>query len=237
MSPNVSVANPGRTMARVTGGLYLAFILASFLADVFGHTGISDVDLTYQTLTNDPEQFALGLVFALASALLFVLAAWGLYVILEPVNRNLALLFLVLNAIGVAIQVASYVPLILAMHSADASSFTDAFSPTEVEGLQRLFIDVYKSSFVMAQLFFGAWLFPLGYLVYCSGFLPRVLGALLVLDGVAVFFWLIQEFLLPEHSALAYPGLVVSFVAEVGLALWLLVRGIDTAAEPPGLPD
>jgi Domain of unknown function (DUF4386) len=231
MTPNVIVEIPRRTMARVTGGLYLAFVLASFLADVFGHIGISDVDLTYQTLTTDSQQFAVGLVFALASALLFVLAAWGLYVLLRPVNANLALLFLMLNAIGVAIQVASYIPLIFAMLSTDAPGFAGAFSPIQIEGMQRLSIDVYELSFVTAQLFFGTWLFPLGYLVYRSGFLPGFLGVLLILDGFAVLFWLVQEFLLPGNPALSYPGLALSFVAEVGLGLWLLVRGVDVVAD------
>jgi hypothetical protein len=221
-------------MARVTGGLYIAFVAAMTLADVFGHFGIGDVDQAYEVLTTDPWQFAVGLVFGLLSAFLFVMAAWGLYVLLRPANQDLALLFLVLNAIGVAVQVASYFPLIFAALSTHGSGFTEAFPAAQVEALQLLSFDLYKLSFVAAQLFFGAWLFPLGYLVHKSGFLPRFLGVLLVLDGIAVVLWFLQGMLLPDYPAISYPGLALSFVAEVGLALWLLLKGIDVAADASG---
>ena len=59
-----------------------------------------------------------------------------------------------------------------------------AYSAAQLEGLAYLSINVYKTGFVTAQLFFGTWLFPLGYLVYKSGSLPRFLGVLLMLDGI-----------------------------------------------------
>jgi hypothetical protein len=58
-----------------------------------------------------------------------------------------------------------------------------------------------------------------------------------MLDGVGVLIWFLQALLLPAHPAITYPGLAVSFIAEVGLALWLLVKGvkvIDPGAGPPG---
>lgn len=65
------------------------------------------VDQVYQAIVTNAGSFRLALVVALISAFLFVMAAWGLYVLLRPVNEQLALLFLLLNAIGVAIQCAS----------------------------------------------------------------------------------------------------------------------------------
>jgi len=111
-----------------------------------------------------------------------------------------------------------------------------AFPAAQRDGLPYLSIDVYKTGFVTAQLFFGAWLFPLGYLVYKSGFLPRFLGVLLVLDGIAVLIWFHQALLLPDYPAIRYPGLVVSFVAELGLALWLLVKGVKVVDSGAGQP-
>ena len=237
MSSSATVEIPRKPLARITGGLYLAFVLALVLADEFAHIAVGDVDLAYEALTTDSTQFTVGLTFALLSAFLFVMAAWGLYVLLRPVNRELALLFLLLNAIGVAIQVASYVPLILAMLATEASTFTGAFSMAQIEGLQRLSFDVQKLSFLTAQLFFGAWLFPLGYLVYKSGFLPKFLGVLLILDGFAIILWFFQGMLLPDYPALSTPGLALSFVAEVGLGLWLLFKGIKDVADAPALAD
>ena len=68
---------------------------------------------------------------------------------------------------------------------------------------------------------------PLGYLVFRSGFLPKALGVLLMLDCLAVFVWFFQFFFLPSLPAISYTCYAVSFVAEVSLTLWLLIKGIE----------
>jgi Domain of unknown function (DUF4386) len=224
-------------MARITGGFYLAYILASVLATMLANIGLGDAQQVYQAIVTNEGSFRLGLVVALVTGFLFLVTAWGLYVLLRRVNKNLALLFLLLNAVGVAIQGASMLFLVSAMLQGDGASHMQAYSAAQLEGLALLSINVYKAGFVTAQLFFGTWLFPLGYVVYKSGLLPRFLGVLLMLDGVAVLIWFLQALLLPDYPAIRAPGLVVSFIAEVGLALWLLVKGVkvvDSGAVLPG---
>ncbi len=160
------------------------------------------------------------------------MAAWGLYVLLRTVNQDLALLFLLLNAVGVAVQCASMLHLVSAMYMGEAAGGLTAFQ-TEAQAL--LAIEVYRTGFVIAQLFFGTWLFPLGYLVYKSGFLPRFLGILLILDGIAELIWFFQALLLPEHPQIRTPGTFVSLLAEVGLTMWLLIQGAKAASPAAGL--
>ena len=225
-------------VARFAGGCYLAFILTSVLADRLGHIGLGSAQQVYESVVTNPAAFRLALVVGLISAFLFLVAAWGLYVLLRPVNKNLALLFLLLNTVGVAIQCASMFPLLSALLMGDAGSHMQAYSAAQLEGLSYLSINVYKTGFVTAQLFFGTWLFPLGYLIYKSGYLPRFLGALLLLDGIAVLIWFFQALVLPDNPAIHSPGLVVSLVAEVGLTLWLLVMGVKVVdSEAPSLVD
>ncbi len=155
-------------VARLTGGLYLAYILASVLATALGQIGLGTAPQVYQAIVTNEGSFRLALVVALTTGLLFLLVAWGLYVLLRPINRNLALLFLLLNAIGVAIQGASMLSLVSAMLQGDPASHLQGYSAAQLEGLAYLSINVYKTGWVTAQLFFGTWLFPLGYLVYRS---------------------------------------------------------------------
>lgn len=213
------------TFARITGGLYLAFMVTSVLADSLANIGLGDAREISASLTTNQDAFRAGLTFAFLSAFFFLMAAWGLFVLLRTVNRDLALLFLLLNAVGVAVQCASMLHLVSAMHLDAALG-----APAAAQGLAA--VEVYRTGFVTAQLFFGTWLFPLGYLVYRSGFLPRFLGVLLILDGVAELIWFFQELLLPTHQGITAPGTLVSLLAEVGLTLWLLIRGVkpDTAA-------
>lgn len=225
MSPTLDDDRARDKVARFAGGAFLAFILTSVLASTLGDIGLSGADSLYESITTNTAMFRLGLVSALLSAFLFLLAAWGLYVLLRPVNRHLALLFLLLNAVGVAVQCASMLPLISVMLQGDPDSHLQALSTDQLTGLAYLSIGVYKTVFVTAQLFYSAWLFPLGYLVYKSGFLPKFLGVLLILDGIANLFWFFRALLLPDYPALNYPGWAISFIAEVGLALWLLIKG------------
>ena len=225
-----------RKIARIAGGLYITYVLAMVLADVLGHIGRGTSEQVYQAIVANDGSFRLGLVFAFMSAFLFLMTAWCLYVLLRQVHKNLALLFLLINTVGVAIQCASMLPLVSAMLQGDAASHMQAYSAAQLEGLAYLSINVYKTGFVTAQLFFGMWLFPLAYLVYRSKFLPRLLGVLLMLDGIAVLIWFLQFLLLPDYAAIRYPGLAVSFIAEVGLGLWLLIMGAKVADPGPVLP-
>ena len=223
MSFEITDRIPKPTLARLTGGLYLLFIVTSVLADVLGHIGLGNAQQVYGSLTTDAGAFRLALVTAFVSTFFFLLAAWGLFVLLRTVNRDLALLFLLLNAVGVAIHCASMLQLLAAMQVIDPGSGLEA---AQGQSLALAAIGVYRAGFVTAQLFFGTWLFPLGYLVIRSGFLPRLLGVLLLLDGVGELVWFLQAFLLPAYPAIKTPGTIVGLLAEVGLALWLLVRGV-----------
>jgi hypothetical protein len=126
--------------------------------------------------------------------------------------------------------------LVSALLQGDAASHMQAYSAAQLEGLAYLSINVYKMGWVTAQLFFGTWLFPLGYLVYRSRMLPRFLGVLLMLDGVGVAIWFLQGLLWPALKAIIYPGIAVSFAAEFGLALWLLLKGVKAVEPGAGMP-
>jgi hypothetical protein len=214
------------TVARVTGGFLLAYFVASIAATMLGQLGSVSPQQIHDSLVTDAWTFRVGITVALVSALLFALTAWGLYILLRPVDRSLAVLFLLLNAIGVAIQCASLLWLVSALVQQAAASTPQALSADQLDGIAELSIAVYTTGMIAAQLFFGAWLFPLGLLVFASRFLPRFLGVLLMLDGVGVLIWFFQGMLAPAFTAISYPGLAVSFVAELGLALWLLIWGV-----------
>lgn len=217
-----------RDIARWAGGFYLTYILLNIVASLVGHIGLSDANTLQATITDEETLFRFGLVAAIGSGLLFTLTAWALYVLLRPVDEARALLFLILNAVGVAVQCASYLPLLTVLPQGGSPT-----AATGLDGVAALSVATYQTAFVTAQLFFSAWLFPLGWLVLRCGFLPRLLGWLLLLDGVGVLVWFLQVLLAPDYSAISYPSWAVGFVAELGLALWLVVRGASSTSEAP----
>jgi Domain of unknown function (DUF4386) len=212
-----------RLTARIAGVLYLAYIATTTLATYLRSTLITgNAASTVHNLQANPNVLRFAFVTDLASAVLFFLAAWVLYSLLRQVNQNLALLFLLLNLAGVIVQAANTLNLLAALQVLNDPNYVSSFSTVQLQAIVMNDINLYNNGFMIAQIFFGTWVLPLGYLVYKSGFLPRFLGVLLMVDALAILFWFSQFFLLPSYSVLSYPALAVSFIAEFGLALWLI---------------
>jgi hypothetical protein len=222
------IMTQGNKDARRAGFLYLAFIITCMFAGIVRMRliALEDAAKTVGLLESAWGLLKLSVIDDLVSAVLFLLAAWALYVLLKPVNKNLALLFLLLNAAGVALQCFSLLNLFAPTLIERSTDIQRAFRPDQLDALNLLFFNLHKSGFTMAQIFYGIWLFPLGLLVYKSGFLPKWLGVLLMADCFGVLITFFQFFLLPDLDAIAYPGMAVGFVAEFSLSLWLIFKGV-----------
>jgi hypothetical protein len=212
----------------MAGFFYLIFILTTVLATYVRSRIIvsGDAAATANNIMGSELFFRIGFVTELVSAVFFVLAAWALYVLLKPVNKNLALLFLLLNLGGVAVECINALNLYAALQFLSGANYLTAFQTGQLQAMAMSSLNLYTNGFLIAQIFFSAWLLPLGYLVYKSRFLPKFLGLLLILDFFGNMSWFLQGFLLPDYGILAYPGNVISFIAEISLTLWLLIMGV-----------
>jgi hypothetical protein len=217
-----------RKTARMAGLFYLIFILTTVLATYVRSRFIvsGDAATTANNIMGSELFFRIGFVTELVSAVFFVLAAWALYVLLKPVNKNLALLFLLLNLGGVAVECLNALNLFAALQFLSGANYLNVFQTGQLQAMAMSSLNLYTNGFLIAQIFFSAWLLPLGYLVYKSRFLPRPLGLLLILDFFGNMSWFLQGFLLPDYGILAYPGNVISFIAEISLMLWLLIMAV-----------
>lgn len=184
-----------------------------------------DAAATAGNILARPGLFNLTAVGDLLAAALFGLAAWGLYVLLRPVDKHLALLFLLLNLVGVGIQALSGLNQFAALLLLLRPDYLNVMPADQLQALPMFFLDLREKGFLIAQLFYGAWLFPLGYLVFKSGFLPRILGIVLMVHCCTWLSTVFQSFLFPGFSAITYVSYPLGFMAEVGLTLWLLVMG------------
>jgi len=217
-----------RNNARMAGLFYLIFILTTVLAsNVRSRLIVSgDAAATANNIMGSELFFRIGFVTELVSAVFFLLAAWALFVLLKPVNKNLVLLFLLLNLGGVAVECINALNLFAALQFLSGANYLNVFQTGQLQAMAMSFLNLYSSGFIIAQIFFSAWLLPLGYLVYKSRFLPRLLGILLILDFFGNLSWFLQFFLLPGYGILAYPGNAIGFIAEISITLWLLIMGV-----------
>lgn len=215
--------------ARMAGFLYLIYMIFHISADVIGRSTLivyGDAATTATNIMASAWQFRIGFILDLFAAVLFLLTAWALYTLLKPVHQNLALLFLLLNLGGVAIQSTSDLFLLASQMLLSGADYTKAFQADQRQALAMSFLYLYKNGFMIAQIFYGAWLFPLGYAVFKSGFLPRILGMVLMIHCVTWLMTSLQFFLFPGFTAITYVSWPLGFIAEFGLTLWLLIMGI-----------
>jgi Domain of unknown function (DUF4386) len=213
--------------ARIAGFLYLIFMATLIFSSVVRSNIIvfGDAAATASNIVASEGLFRIGFMSEILSAVFFLLAAWALYVLLKSVNKDLALLFLLLNLAGVAIECLNMLNLFAAQVLLSGADYLNVFQVNQLQSLAMFFLNLYQNGFIIAQVFYGTWLFPLGYLVYKSGFLPRILGILLMVDCIGILIWFFQFFLLPNYPVISYPSFVVGFIAELSMTLWLLIKG------------
>jgi hypothetical protein len=227
--------NSIKNVAKLAGLFYLIYIVTSIIANLFGQFVFADASTTVNQIMDHESSFRIGFVISLLSFVFFLLAAWALYLLLKPVNKNLALLFLLLNLGGFAVSLFSMLSLWASVMVLNGADYLGAFPPDQIQAQGTLFINLYHAGSVIANIPFAFWLLPLGYLVFKSCFLPKILGILLIVDFFTLLISVFQRFLLPDLEVITYPSWVVGFVAEFGLALWLLIKGAND--KKPALVD
>jgi hypothetical protein len=221
--------------ARMAGFHYFMYFVTSVIANMFGRFIFVDAPVTVNQVMAHESQFRIGFVISLFSVVFLLLAAWYLYVLLKLVNKDLALLFLLLNLGGFAIWCFSTLNLFASLLLLSGADYLKVFQPDQLQAQAILFVNLYKNGYIVAQIPYGFWLFPLGYLVVKSGFLAKILGILLIADGFGLLIYVFQRFLLPGYEVISYPCMVVSFIAELSLTLWLLIKGVKD--QKPTLAD
>jgi len=213
--------------ARTAGVLYFVYIVATMFADVSRTKLIvfGDAIATANNIQASEWLFRIGFMSDVLAGVLFLLAAWALYMLLQSVDKNIALLFLLLNLGGVAVQCLNMLNLYSAVLLLSGADYLKVLQIEQLQALAMFFLYLYKNGFMIAQVFYAAWLFPLGYLVFKSGYLPKLLGIILMIECFGWLLYPIQFFLFPSFTSVTYLSFAIGFIGEFSLALWLLIKG------------
>jgi hypothetical protein len=218
----------GKT-ARVAGILYL-------LVAVFGAFGIiyvpsslivlGDMSATARNIVASESLFRLGIVSALVTQVIQIALVLVLYQLLKPVNRNYALLMVVLILVAVPIAMLgelNHVAALILLTSVDSLT---GFTPPQIHDLASLLLDLREHAINIAQIFWGLWLFPMGYLIFKSGYIPRILGILLMIGCAGYLIDWVLFFLFPDVTMTVSQ---FTFIGELLFPIWLVVKGVDVA--------
>ena len=186
-----------------------------------------DAATTAGNVLANPGLVRLGVVADLFQATEWIFLAMALYLLLQHVNGNAARAMVVLVAIGAAIVCLNDVFEFVAVRVATDGSYAAALGAAGSNALVLLLLDIQHYGFLIAQIFFGLWLMPLGYLAYRSGMFPKALGVMLNVAGVCYLVDMLVLFLVPDFGKQVNAFLVIPpTIGEMWMALYLLVKGV-----------
>lgn len=211
--------------ARVAGALYLvANIFAPFtllyLPSSFMVRG--DAAATADNILASESLFRLGIVGNLFTFIANIFLALALYQLLKVVHKNMAALMVILFLVGVPIAMLNEVIQLAVLRLLSGADYLNVYATEQLQSLVYLLLGVHDQGLLIAHIFFGLWLLPMGYLVFQSDFIPKFVGVLLVIAGVGYVVQSFAEFLGYSLNIIVFTGL-----GELVFLLWLLIRGVN----------
>jgi hypothetical protein len=209
--------------ARIGGALYLIIIVVGIVGPLLTREHLivpGDANATAHNIASSPALWRIGIAANVAMQLCDVPVMLVLFLLLSPVNKNVALLTILFNIVQTATLVANQLTLVTAQ-----------LASTDQPALTQLAVQAYSYGEALGLVFFGVTLLGEGYLIRHSGYLPWILGLLVQIAGVS---YLMNSFLLLVTPDLAsdlgyFVILIPAFVGELALALRLLTKGVDAS--------
>lgn len=217
-----------QAFARFSGVLYLIIIAAGLFAEAFVRSRLivpADAAATAANILAHEALFRLGIAADLSTFLCAIPVTVILYALLKPVNKNLALLMLLLNLAQDAVGGMNVLNTYRSLQLLGGADYLKVFSPEQLQAMALLSLKGHAFGFGIALLFFGLSCIVLGYLIFNSRFLPRILGILMAIAGAC---YLINSFALIVFPPLASILLLLpAFIGELSFALWLAIKGVN----------
>src|SRR5881227_394506 len=229
--------NSPKRLARIAGVLYLAVgIFGGFAEDFVGLKmyAAGNAAATAGNVVANAGLVRMGVVAHLLDGTCLIFLALTLYILLKHVHKSVARAMVVLVAIATGIICLNAVFEFEGFRVATDSSYAAAFGTAGSNALVLLLLDTQHYGTLIAQVFFGLWLVPLGYLAYKSaGWFPKWLGVLLIVGGACYLVDLLAAFLVPVFGKEIHAFVwIPSAIAEISMVLYLLVIGVRT--QKPG---
>ena len=226
--------------ARIGGALYLIIIAIGLFGEAFVRDRIivsGNATATAKNLMASESLWRFHIAAELLLLICAVVLLMILFVLLKPVSRELMLLATFFNLVSIGLEAATAMYLVVALFPLGNAAYLEAFSSGQLYAMASLALKSHGYGFGVSLLFFGCFCMVIGRVIFRSGFLPKVIGALMQIAGLC---YLTNSFALILSPALAnrlFPSILLpAFVGEASLCLWLLVKGVNVQRwmEQPG---
>jgi hypothetical protein len=235
---NLSAELPSlRNTGRVAGLLYLVIIVAGIFAFFIVRGSLvvpGDAAATASNIAGSESFFRVGIAADLVMILCDVAVGLIFYILLRPVSNGLALLAAFFRLVQAAMLGVNLLNLFIALQFLSGAAYLGPLGADQTQRLALVFLEVHGIGYSISMVFFAFSLLVLGYLIFKSGYMPRLLGGLLVVAAVGYLTDSFAGFLLPNYADFAEVFQMIVFapalIAELSLAVWLIIRGVSRTA-------
>jgi len=215
--------------ARIAGWIYLLMALPAPFALIYVPATLvvrGDAQATASNVLGREMLYRSGIVVGLASAVGFILLAVALHRLLSGVHRSLALLMVTLMAASATIAFLNEASALAALTLFHGPDYLSVFDATQRDALGLLFLGMRQQGIFINEMLWGLWLFPFGALVMRSGFIPKILGILLLVNGGAYVVASLTALLVPSTYNTVFLAAGPALLGELWMMLWLLIKGV-----------
>lgn len=214
-----------RKAAVITGISLLLMILLAPFAELYVMPKLVipyQANETASNIVTNQSLFVAAIFSYLITFILDIVISWSLYILLKPINNDLALFMAGFRFIYAVLSLVALNNLVTAFQLLTTSGYLELYKPDQVNNLAMVALRSFKNHWYFGLIFFGIHLLFLGYMVYRSKYIPWILGIILMIAGVG--------YLLTSIRPYAFPGIKIDFArytfyGEILFMLWLLIRG------------
>ena len=220
--------------ARIAGLLYILLALTGVFSLVYVPTSLvvfGDATATAENIRSSELLFRSGILSGLVSNVIFVFLVLALYHLLKEISHKQAMLMVTLVVISVATGFANTINQLGALIALSGADFLSVFEKPQLDAVAYLFIRLNSWGTQIIQIFWGLWLFPFGLLVYRCGFIPKILGVLLMIAGFGYLLGSFMFQILPQYVDALSTFIMVLEMGELQIIFWLLIVGAKAQSE------
>jgi hypothetical protein len=223
--------NSIKQTARTTGILYLVMFITAPIAILMVSSKLivpDDAATTTANIVANEGLFRFSIAGHLVVVLLDLAISVLLYVILKPVNRILAMLAMASRLVMTAMRGINLVNYFIVLQLVNGVALTGTPDASHFQSLVMVYLNAFDSGFSLDLVFFALHLFLIGYLVFRSGFFPKILGILLLIASIGYLAGSITHILFPDYQKIVDSIIMIpNTIAELAFPLWLLIKGIN----------
>lgn len=224
--------NTNKSIARKAGLIYLIVVISGIFSLMYVPNQLIDLNnaaVTYQNIQSHELLFRLGILGNVICYLAFMILPFALHNLLKNIHHNIAKCMIILVLIGIPI---AFVNLEHKFAILSILNNENLFAGIPINQLQQqllISLQNFNNGINLLSVFWGLWLFPFGWLVYKSGFLPKLLGILLMLGCMSYLIDFSAWLLLPQYYSAGFSTFVMlpASIGEIGICLWLLIVGVS----------